>query len=92
MEEPVDPTTFTEEELMQEFMRCIDFDLRPGELTSIKLANFTGMKYRRAYEFMRKLESRGLVKARTIIINGHQVNAYSPVEGTWKDIIKLVKE
>lgn len=78
----------TELDLMKEFIRLADKPLLPNEITVNLLTEISGKRKRRARYILAKYEQEGFLNSRKIVIDGRCVNAYSPANGTWEDVIK----
>lgn len=81
----------TELDLMKEFMRLTDEPLREDELTVNMYRDYMDVTRNRARYLLARYEQMGLLKLRKVSINGTAMNAYSPAEGTWQDLVKRMK-
>ena len=91
MEKNVDMENVTELDLMKEFMHLADKPLQEDELTVNMYRDYMGVDRNRARYLLSKYEQMGMLKSRKVAINGTAVNAYSPADGTWKDLVQRMK-
>ena len=92
MDEKISMEDVTEEDLMKEFARIATEGLRPDELTVNAFMEYAGITRNRARHFLAKMESEGLLKSRKAVVDSTVMNAYSPQNGTWKDVIDQIKQ
>jgi hypothetical protein len=92
MDKKIDMENVTEEDLMKEFMRIATEDIKPGELTVNMFMEYTGVTRNRARHLLAKLEDHGVLKMRKVVIGSTVMNAYSPKNDTWKDVIDQIKQ
>lgn len=88
----VNPDDITELDLMKEFMKLTDVPLQPNELTVRMFMEHMNVDRNKARHTLYKYENLGILKSRKVIMSGTQVNAYSPKNGTWEDVVKKMKE
>lgn len=93
MEEDVNRNmeNITELDLMKEFMRLTDRPLQENELTVNMYKDYMDVTRNRARYLLARYEQMGLLKLRKVIINGTAMNAYSPAEGTWQELVERMK-
>ena len=92
MDQKINMENVTEEDLMKEFMRIATENIKPGELTVNMFMNSTSITRNRARHLLAKLEGNGILKKRKVVIDSTVMNAYSPKNGTWKDVIDQIKQ
>lgn len=81
----------TELDLMKEFMRLTDKPLQENELTVNMYKDYMDVTRNRARYLLARYEQMGLLKLRKVTINGTAMNAYSPAEGTWQELVRRMK-
>lgn len=82
----------TELDLMNEFMQISTKPLRENELTVNDLMSHMNITRNRARYTLSKYEQAGLLKSRKVIIDSSSVCAYSPVSGSWRDVVEAIKQ
>jgi orotate phosphoribosyltransferase-like protein len=82
----------TELDLMKEFMRLADKPLQEYELTVNMYKDYMNVSRNKARHLLYKYEQMGLLKKRKVTINGSAMNAYTPAEGSWQELIDKMKD
>jgi len=78
-------------DLMREFIKLTDNEIKPGEI-SVAMFMEEGYTRNRARYTLSKYRELGVLKTRKVLVDGKSVNAYSPKEGTWKDVVERMKQ
>ena len=94
MDEQINSKQITEDDLMKEFMEITAHSKtqKENELTVDNFIEKAGVPKGRARYILKKYEDAGILQSRKVQIGSDIVNAYSPNHGTWKDVVKAIKQ
>lgn len=64
---------------------------KPDEVTAKMMMEKMNITHRAAYNRLERFTALGYLKSRKILEGGHEVNAYSPVEGGWAEVLDKLR-
>jgi hypothetical protein len=91
MERNIDLDNVSEQDLKHEFMKLSTSEIQENEITVRDFMEFMNVSNKRAAYVLAKYEDKKILKSRKVLVGVSLVNAYSPLIGTWKDVVEKLK-